>query len=44
MVKLYPYLSFINTKDALVYYEEVFGATNIIRIPDKREKKADGLS
>ncbi|MCE5042695.1 VOC family protein [Staphylococcus chromogenes] len=33
MTTLYPYLSFENTKEALAYYEEVFGATDILRLP-----------
>jgi PhnB protein len=28
-----PYLAFDNTKEALQYYEEVFGACNIMRVP-----------
>ncbi|UEX89413.1 VOC family protein [Staphylococcus ratti] len=33
MTSLYPYLSFENTKEALQYYEEVFGATDVLRLP-----------
>lgn len=29
----YPYLAFENTKKALQYYEQVFGATDIVRLP-----------
>ena len=32
MTQLYPYLAFNNTKEALKYYEEVFGATDIQRL------------
>lgn len=32
MTQLSPYLAFPNTKEALKYYEEVFGATNIKRL------------
>ncbi|MBI5973092.1 VOC family protein [Staphylococcus caledonicus] len=32
MTQLHPYLSFEKAKDALSYYEEVFGATNIHRL------------
>ncbi|KRM12159.1 glyoxalase/bleomycin resistance/extradiol dioxygenase family protein [Paucilactobacillus suebicus] len=31
--KLYPYITFINAKEAMAYYKEVFGATNISRLP-----------
>lgn len=33
MTAIFPYLNFENTKEALAYYEEVFGATNITRLP-----------
>ena len=32
MTQLHPYLSFEKARDALSYYEEVFGATNIHRL------------
>ncbi len=32
MAQIYPYLSFENAKEALEYYEEFFGATNIRRV------------
>ncbi|GAB7391319.1 VOC family protein [Lactococcus garvieae] len=32
MIKNHPYLTLNNTKDALKYYEEVLGATNISRM------------
>ena len=38
MTLLYPYLAFENTKEALQYYEEVFGATHINRLPVQREQ------
>ncbi|MBC1420357.1 VOC family protein [Listeria seeligeri] len=38
MAKLYPYLAFDNAKEALGYYEEVFGATNITRLPVGEEQ------
>ena len=38
MTTLYPYLSFENTKEALAYYEEVFGATDILRLPVDEEQ------
>ncbi|AMY05107.1 VOC family protein [Staphylococcus condimenti] len=38
MTQLYPYLAFDNTKEALKYYEEVFGATDINRLPVQREQ------
>ncbi|EUJ33601.1 hypothetical protein MFLO_00045 [Listeria floridensis FSL S10-1187] len=38
MANLYPYLNFENTKEALEYYEEVFGATNIMRMPVEKEQ------
>lgn len=33
MTSLHPYIAFENAKEALQYYEEVFGATNIHRLP-----------
>lgn len=33
MANVHPYLSFNNTKEALDYYKEVLGATNIYRVP-----------
>lgn len=33
MTQVHPYLALTNTKDALTYYEEVLGATNITRVP-----------
>lgn len=41
MAKLYPYLSFENSKEALTYYEQVFGATNISRLPVGEEQAKD---
>lgn len=38
MTKLYPYIAFENTKEALEYYEEVFGATEINRLPVTKEQ------
>lgn len=38
MAKMYPYLAFENAKEALGYYEEVFGATNISRLPVSEEQ------
>lgn len=38
MAKLYPYLSYANAKEALAYYEEVFGATKIMRLPVGEEQ------
>lgn len=38
MADLYPYLSFESAKEALSYYEEVFGATDIIRVPVNEEQ------
>lgn len=37
MVKLFPYITFENTKEAMMYYEKVFGATNLIRVPLQKE-------
>lgn len=33
MTALFPYLAFDNTKEAIAYYEEVFGATDVKRLP-----------
>ncbi|WP_201748771.1 VOC family protein [Staphylococcus delphini] len=45
MTKLYPYIAFENTKEALEYYEEVFGATEINRLPVTKEQAGHfGLS
>ncbi|MCS4486769.1 VOC family protein [Staphylococcus americanisciuri] len=38
MTNLYPYLAFENTKEALTYYEDVFGATDVIRLPVTKEQ------
>ncbi|GAC43703.1 VOC family protein [Paenibacillus popilliae] len=38
MAKIYPYLGFNSAKEALAYYEEVFGATNIMRMPVNKEQ------
>lgn len=32
MTSLSPYITFQNTKEALEYYQDVFGATNIHRL------------
>lgn len=37
LVGLTPYLAFDNTKEALQYYEEVFGACNITRTSPHRD-------
>ena len=45
MTQLYPYLAFENTKEALKYYEEVFGATDINRLPvDPSQAEGFGVS
>lgn len=31
--KLYPYITFTNAKEALTYYQEIFGATDVFREP-----------
>lgn len=31
--KLYPYITFANAKEALQYYQDVFGATDVFRQP-----------
>lgn len=33
MTRLIPYLVFESTKEALAYYEDVFGATEVNRLP-----------
>ncbi|TYC49854.1 glyoxalase/bleomycin resistance/extradiol dioxygenase family protein [Weissella muntiaci] len=33
MATVHPYLTMVNTKEALTYYEDVFGASNIVRMP-----------
>ncbi|WP_099223889.1 VOC family protein [Listeria costaricensis] len=38
MANLYPYLAFERAKEALAYYEKVFGATNITRVPVTEEQ------
>lgn len=38
MAKLFPSLSFTNAKQALAYYEEVFDATSIVRMPVGKEQ------
>lgn len=38
MAKIYPYLAFNSAKEALDYYTEVFGATDIIRLPVSPEQ------
>lgn len=38
MTQLIPYLAFDNTKEALSYYEEVFGATDVQRLPVGKEQ------
>ncbi|MFD0896989.1 VOC family protein [Loigolactobacillus binensis] len=42
--RLYPYLAFTNAKEALAYYETVFGATNIYRLaPSPEQAQQFGL-
>ena len=42
--KLIPYLEFENAKEALAYYQDVFGATNVYRIsPTAAEAEQYGL-
>lgn len=36
--KLLPYIAYPNTKEAVVYYESAFGATNVLRISPKPEQ------
>ncbi|KRN74322.1 glyoxalase family protein [Carnobacterium maltaromaticum] len=38
LAKIYPYLAFDSAKEALDYYTEVFGATDIIRLPVSPEQ------
>lgn len=38
MAKLYPYLTYNNSKEALDYYERVFGATDILRVTPQEEQ------
>lgn len=38
MTQLIPYLTFENTKEALEYYESLFGAKNINRMPVSAEQ------
>jgi PhnB protein len=38
MAHVHPYLALDNTKEALAYYEEVLGATNIHRVPVGEEQ------
>lgn len=40
MTTIFPYLNFENTKEALAYYEEVVGATNITRLPVGKDQAA----
>lgn len=40
MACLFPYLAYDNTKEALEYYERVFGAENINRMPVGQEQAA----
>ncbi|WP_414055729.1 VOC family protein [Macrococcus equi] len=40
MTQLVPYLAFDSAKEALAYYEEVFGATDINRLPVGQEQAA----
>lgn len=40
LAKLSPYFTFENAKEAMDYYEKVFGATNLFRIPVQREMAA----
>lgn len=37
MAQLYPYLNFENTKETLAYYEAVFGAKTLSRLPAGKE-------
>ena len=32
MTALFPYIAFENSKEAIAYYEEVFGATDVKRL------------
>jgi len=38
MTRLIPYLVFESTKEALAYYEDVFGATEVNRLPVGKEQ------
>lgn len=38
MTELFPYLAFEKAKDAIAYYEEVFGATNVKRLEVSEEQ------
>lgn len=38
MTELIPYLAFESAKEALAYYEEVFGATDVNRLPVGKEQ------
>lgn len=38
MTQLIPYLSFESAKEALAYYEDVFGATDVNRLPVGKEQ------
>ena len=38
MANIHPYLTFNNTKEALDYYKDVLGATNISRMPLAEEQ------
>lgn len=38
MANIHPYLTFNNTKEALDYYKDVLGATNISRLPLAEEQ------
>ena len=45
MAVVHPYIALENTKEALVYYQEVLQATNIKRLPVSKEQAADfGIS
>lgn len=38
MTELFPYLAFEKAKDAIAYYEEVFGAKNVKRLEVSEEQ------
>lgn len=38
MTELFPYLAFEKAKDAIAYYEEVFGATNVKKLEVSEEQ------
>lgn len=43
--KMIPYLEFENAKEALAYYQQVFGATNVYRVsPTADEAEQYGLN